>query len=232
MIAPAFRQPNSETSIAESGRAGEPAEQGQRGDCRARTLAIQPPRAPRTRHRRGPRPCRCRARARRRYTGRLCASARPINPRPRKTALIASTRRPPSRWIPSPTRGETMPATRRPSDRPPTTHASGQPVSARSVCQHREQIVGRAPGKNLRYTEDRDDGAQIRPVMQWKCLGGRSTYAATPQPHPVFPCSLATASARQHASAVPGAGPPQHPAAPLPSAENVVVQTPVSGSTS
>jgi len=45
-------------------------------------------------------------------------------------ALTASTGRPPRCAMARPTHGETMPAVSRPSDRPPTTQANDQPVSA------------------------------------------------------------------------------------------------------
>ena len=62
--------------------------------------------------------------------GRDGETASPICPTPIMTALKASTRRPPSRSMARPTRGETKAATRSPSERPPTTQDSGQPVSA------------------------------------------------------------------------------------------------------
>ena len=65
-----------------------------------------------------------------RNAGRECASARARRPIARSPALTASTGRPPRSAMARPTHGEMTPAVSRPSDRPPTTQANDQPVSA------------------------------------------------------------------------------------------------------
>jgi hypothetical protein len=65
-----------------------------------------------------------------RYIGRIGASPMIAKPNANSTELAARTGRPPRLSISRPTRGDTSPATRRPSDTPPTTQPSVQPVSA------------------------------------------------------------------------------------------------------
>jgi hypothetical protein len=56
--------------------------------------------------------------------------ARSACPAAIKTELAASTGRPPVRSMARPTAGETRPPARSPSESPPITNDSGQPVSA------------------------------------------------------------------------------------------------------
>jgi hypothetical protein len=65
-----------------------------------------------------------------RNTERCVATARRRRPVPSSAELAARTGRPPRAWIARPTPGETRLAARSPSERPPTTKGSGQPVSA------------------------------------------------------------------------------------------------------
>jgi hypothetical protein len=65
-----------------------------------------------------------------RYAGALGASERPARPAASSAELALRTGRPPWRSIARPTRGEIVPAARSPSETPPTTRESGQPVSA------------------------------------------------------------------------------------------------------
>ena len=57
------------------------------------------------------------------------ATASSSNPKASAAELAASTGRPPWRSTSAPTEGDTNPETSVPTESPPTTHASGQPVS-------------------------------------------------------------------------------------------------------
>ena len=86
-------------------------------------------------------------------------------------------------------------------------------IAGDRLRQNRQEIVGRAPGEDLRHPEGRDDDRKAGCFCRRrKSSRGGAAHAATPQPHPDLPSSFATTSATQQASTSAGAGPPQQPA--------------------